>query len=65
MNFFWENDGYAVSYYYVEYLIQEFGREAVLRLIESSDYHAALGESEKDVYTNWLAYMDAKSSMDL
>ncbi len=62
MSFFWENDGYAVSYYYVEFLIREFGSEDMVRLIQTNDYQGALGESELDVYNRWLAYLETEYS---
>ena len=60
--FFWENDGYAVSYYYVEFLIREFGNEDVARLVQTNDYQGTLGESELEVYDRWLEYLDTKYS---
>ena len=65
MGFFWENDGYAVSYYYVEFLIQEFGSEAVVSLIQTNDYQGTFGESESDVYYRWLDYLESEYSASM
>jgi hypothetical protein len=62
MDTFLENDGYAFSYVYVEFLERTYGSRQVVRLIETNDYEGVLGKSALDVYNEWLLYLGMENS---
>ena len=57
MNTFLDNDGYAYSYAYVDYLVTTYGIQRVVSLIESNDYEDTLGKSASDIYADWASFM--------
>jgi len=57
MGTFLDNDGYAFSYVYVEYLVKTYGNEKVIRLVETNDYDDVFGKSAMDIYNEWLIYL--------
>jgi len=57
MNTFLDNDGYAYSYAYVDYLVTTYGSEKVISLIKTDDYEGSLGKSALDIYTEWASRM--------
>jgi hypothetical protein len=60
MSSFLDNDGYAFSYVYMEYLVKTYGSESVVRLIKSNNYKETLGKSALDIYDEWLAYLETE-----
>ena len=62
MNTFLDNDGYAFSYMYVEFLERTYGSEQVVRLIETNDYEDVFGKSALDIYNEWLVYLGMERS---
>lgn len=60
MNTFLENDGYAFSYVYVEYLVKVYGNEKVIKLIRSNDYEETFGKSAFDIYNEWVSYLETE-----
>ncbi|MFC1975078.1 peptidase MA family metallohydrolase [Chloroflexota bacterium] len=52
-NEFAENDGYAWSYVYVEYLVTTYGAEKVVDLVKTNDYEGCLGQSKLVIYNKW------------
>ncbi|MFL7792118.1 MAG: hypothetical protein AB8I69_08265 [Anaerolineae bacterium] len=62
MNTFLENDGYAFSYMYVEFLERTYGSEQIVRLIETNDYEGVFGKSALDIYNEWLVYLGMERS---
>ncbi len=63
MSTFLDNNGYAFSYAYVEYLAKAYGNEKVIHLIESNDYEVVFGKSAMDIYNEWLIYMETEYSI--
>lgn len=59
---FLENDGYAFSYKYVEFLESTYGSEKIVQLIKTNDYEAVFGKTALEVYTEWVLYMGEESS---
>jgi hypothetical protein len=57
---FLENDGYAFSYVYVEYLVGEYGNERVVSLARTNDYEETFGKTALDVYNEWVLYLKAE-----
>jgi hypothetical protein len=60
MGTFLENDGYAFSYVYVEYLVGKYGNERVVGLVRTNDYEEAFGKTALDVYDEWVLYLEAE-----
>jgi hypothetical protein len=60
MNTFLENEGYAFSYVYVEYLVKIYGNEKVVNLIRSNDYEETFGKSAFDIYNEWMSYVETE-----
>ena len=63
MGTFLDNDGYAFSCIYVEYLAKAYGSEKVIRLIKTNDYEEVFGKSALDIYTEWLLYLETEYSV--
>lgn len=57
LNAFVRADGYAFSYYYIEYLLTTFENNQIHDLLKTGDYMASLGMTMKEVYTNWANWM--------
>lgn len=57
---FLENDGYAFSYVYVEYLVKVYGNERVVSLIRTNDYEETFGKTVLDIYNEWLLYLETE-----
>jgi hypothetical protein len=62
MGTFLDNDGYAFSYVYVEYLAKVYGNEKVIRLLETNDYEDVFGKSAMEIYKEWLTYLETEYS---
>ena len=60
MNTFLENNGYAFSYVYVEYLVKVYGSEKVVNLIRSYDYEETFGKSALDIYNEWVSFLETE-----
>ncbi len=60
MNTFLENEGYAFSYVYVEYLVKVYGNEKVVNLISSNDYEETFDKSAFDIYNEWVSYVETE-----
>ncbi len=60
MDTFLENEGYAFSYAYVEYLVKIYGNEKVVNLIRSNDYEETFGKSALDIYNQWVTYLETE-----
>lgn len=60
MNTFLENEGYAFSYVYVEYLVKVYGNEKVVNLIRNNDYEETFGKSAFDIYNEWVSYLETE-----
>ncbi|MBN1221101.1 MAG: collagenase [Anaerolineae bacterium] len=54
LNEFAENNGYAWSYAYVEYLVTTYGAEKVVDLVRTNDYEGCLGQSKLAIYQKWV-----------
>lgn len=58
---FVEAEGYTYSYYYFEYLYQNFEHNQVIELIKTNDYVTALGRSKEVIYKEYKNYLDSMS----
>lgn len=58
MNSFAEADGYVYSYYYFQYLSENYKAEDIIKLIETDDYEKSLGISKEKLYTDWVSYLN-------
>ena len=45
--------GYELSYFYIEFLCNTYGWDAVIKLVRTSDYMQAFSLSPQDVYEKW------------
>jgi hypothetical protein len=59
-NTFLENDGYAFSYKYVEFLERTYSSEKIVQLIKTNDYEEVLGKTALEIYNEWLLYMETE-----
>ena len=59
---FLENEGYAFSYKYVEFLERTYGSEKIVRLIRTHEYEEVFGKTALEIYNEWVSYMEAESS---
>ncbi|MEQ8555880.1 MAG: basic secretory protein-like protein [Cyclobacteriaceae bacterium] len=57
-NIFVKSNGYVYSYYYMEYLLNNYGRKEIIDLVKTGDYSKSLGASKKEIYTNWIEYLE-------
>lgn len=60
MKTFLENEGYAFSCVYVEYLVKVYGNEKFVNLIRSNDYQETFGKSALDIYNEWVSYVETE-----
>jgi len=51
---FADAEGYALSYFYIAYLVNTFGWDTVLTLAKTSNYMMAFSRSAQDVYADWI-----------
>jgi hypothetical protein len=58
MGTFLDNDGYAFSYVYVEYLERNYGSEKIVRLITTNDYEEVFGKSAQEIYDGWRIFLE-------
>jgi hypothetical protein len=49
--------GYDFAHTYIEYLDKTFGWNKVLVFLRENNYENVFGQSEKDVYNNWIDYL--------
>jgi len=49
--------GYNFAQTYIEYLDKTYGWENVLKLIKTENYDSCFGKSEKDIYNEWVKYI--------
>lgn len=50
--------GYTFSHTYIEYINTTYGWENVLKLIETEDYEACFDKTQKEVYDEWIKYIE-------
>ncbi|MCI5856653.1 MAG: hypothetical protein MR016_04725 [Agathobacter sp.] len=50
--------GYTYAHTYIEYIEVTYGWNSVLNIIESGDYEAVFGKSKRDIYSEWVAYIN-------
>lgn len=50
--------GYTFAHTYIEYLDKEYGWDAVLMLIETEDYEKCFGKSKKEIYEEWVDFIE-------
>lgn len=48
--------GYSYSYTYIEYLVETYSWEQVRDFAKTSDFEAAFGVSEKEIYDGWVEW---------
>jgi len=58
---FADAEGYALSYFYIAYLVNTFGWDAVLTLAKTNDYMMAFSRSAQNVYADWIQSLHAKT----
>jgi hypothetical protein len=46
-----------LAHTYIEYIDTQYGWDKVLELIKSEDYEAVFGKTEKDIYNEWVEYI--------
>jgi len=49
--------GYVFAHTYIEYLDKIFGWNKVLAFLRDNEYEKAFGQSEEEVYNNWIDYL--------
>ncbi len=49
--------GYSLAHTYIEYLEKTYGWNRVLELIKSENYMEIFEKSEKDIYSEWVEYL--------
>jgi len=48
---------YDFAHTYIEYLDKTFGWNKVLVFLRENNYENAFGQSEKEIYNNWIEYL--------
>lgn len=51
--------GYTYAHTYIEYLETEYGWDKVLELLKNEDYEKVLGKSSKEIYNDWLEFLES------
>lgn len=51
--------GYTFAHTYIEYLNKTYGWESVLKLIRTEDYEASFGKKQKEIYDEWVKYLES------
>ncbi len=54
---FSNENGYTFAHTYIEYLDKTYGWNKVLSLIKTENYPECFGKSEKEIYTEWVCYL--------
>ena len=49
--------GYTFAHTYIEYLDKTYGWDKVLRLVETESYEECFDKSEKEIYEEWVHYI--------
>ncbi len=49
---------YPVSYTYIEFLDKTYGMKKTCQLVKDLDYINTFGKSEKDIYEEWLKFLN-------
>jgi hypothetical protein len=62
MNTFLENDGYAFSYKYIEFLDRTYSSRQIIQLIKSNNYEEVFGKSPLEIYNEWISYLEQEIS---
>lgn len=55
---FSNSGGYTFAHIYIEYLDKTYGWDSVLRLIETGNYEECFDKSKKEVYEEWVHYIN-------
>lgn len=55
---FSHSGGYVFAHTYIEYLDKIYGWDKVLRLLETEDYEECFGKPQKEVYEDWVGYIE-------
>lgn len=55
---FSKSGGYIVAHTYIEYLDKTYGWAQVLKLIATEDYKECFDKSEKEIYEEWVCYIE-------
>ena len=50
--------GYTFAHTYIEYLDVTYGWDSVMELIKTEDYESVFGRSSKEIYDEWVAYLN-------
>ena len=50
--------GYTFAHTYIEYIDVTYGWDKVLQLIETEDYEECFEKSQKELYEEWIAYIN-------
>ncbi len=50
--------GYTFAHTYIEYLDETYGWGKVLQLIETENYEECVGKSQKEIYDEWVKYIN-------
>ncbi len=50
--------GYIFAHTYIEYLDKAYGWDKVLQLIETENYEECFGKSQKEIYDEWVKYIN-------
>lgn len=51
-------NGYTFAHTYIEYLDKTYGWDKVCELLVSEDYEDIFNKSQKDIYDEWVAYIN-------
>lgn len=55
---FADSGGYVYAHTYIEYIELTYGWNAVLEIIQTENYEEVFGKSRKDVYDEWVVYLN-------
>lgn len=50
--------GYTFAHTYIEYIDVTYGWDAVLDIIRTNDYEKVFGKTQKDIYMEWVSYLN-------
>lgn len=59
--YFANHNGYSFADSFIAYILDMYGKDALLKLFERGDYIAALGADRGTVYRGWKAWLSGKS----
>ncbi len=58
--YFANHNGYSFADSFIAYIVDTYGKDALMKLLERGDYPAALGTDRSTVYQGWKAWLSGR-----